>query len=346
MTSSPPLPPDAAAADAGDPTLQDGVSPACVMSFNAADPSGAGGLAGDISTLAAMGAHALPVTTSILLRDTAEIFDHHAIDADVVAEQARNVLEDITVAGWKVGFLGSAEAVSAVAEILSDYPDVPLVSYLPNLGWLDEDQVQPYLEAFRELILPATEVLVGNHKTLTDFLLPDWDSERPASARELAVAAGEHGTRFVLVTGIMLVAKGGKSGGKSGSQLGSQSGGNANADQFIDNVLASPTGALTGEKFEMFETSFVGAGDTLSAALAALLAAGSELQAAVGEALAFMDQTLDSGFRPGMGGVVPDRFFWALPPPEDGADGAVEGEAMPEPEMPETKGKGAPRRVH
>ena len=338
MTSSPPLPPDAAAADAGDPTLQDGVSPACVMSFNAADPSGAGGLAGDISTLAAMGAHALPVTTSILLRDTAEIFDHHAIDADVVAEQARNVLEDITVAGWKVGFLGSAEAVSAVAEILSDYPDVPLVSYLPNLGWLDEDQVQPYLEAFRELILPATEVLVGNHKTLTDFLLPDWDSERPASARELAVAAGEHGTRFVLVTGIMLVAKGGKAGGKSS--------GNAGADQFIDNVLASPTGALTGEKFEMFETSFVGAGDTLSAALAALLAAGSELQAAVGEALAFMDQTLDSGFRPGMGGVVPDRFFWALPPPEDGADGVVEGEAMPEPEMPETKGKGAQRRVH
>ena len=330
MTPSQPLPPDAAAADAGAEALQDGGAPACVMSFNAADPSGAGGLAGDISTLAAMGAHALPVTTSILLRDTAEIFDHHAIDADVVAEQARSVLEDITVAGWKVGFLGSAEAVSAVAEILSDYPDVPLVSYLPNLGWLDEDQAQPYLEAFRELILPATEVLVGNHKTLTDFLLPDWDSERPASARELAVAAGERGTRFVLVTGIMLAAKAGKGGG----------------EQFIDNVLASPTGALTGEKFEMFETSFVGAGDTLSAALAALLAAGSELQAAVGEALAFMDQTLDSGFRPGMGGVVPDRFFWALPPPEDGAEGALEGEPMPEPEPPETKSKGAPRRVH
>jgi proton glutamate symport protein len=56
--------------------------------------------------------------------------------------------------------------------------------------------------------LPATEVLVGNHKTLTDFLLPEWDSERPASPRELAVAAGEHGTRFVLVTGVMLTSKG------------------------------------------------------------------------------------------------------------------------------------------
>jgi hydroxymethylpyrimidine/phosphomethylpyrimidine kinase len=325
MTSSPSPHPDAAPDGAAD-ALQEATAPACVMSFNAADPSGAGGLACDVSTLAAMGAHALPVTTSVMLRDTAEIFDHHAIDADVVAEQARTVLEDITVAGWKVGFLGSAEAVSAVAEILSDYPDVPLVSYLPNLGWLDDDQAQPYLEAFRELILPATEVLVGNHKTLTDFLLPDWDSERPASARELAVAAGERGTRFVLVTGIMLAAKGG--------------------EQFIDNVLASPQGALTGEKFEMFETSFVGAGDTLSAALAALLAAGAELQAAVGEALAFMDQTLDSGFRPGMGGVVPDRFFWALPPGEEGAEGSDEAVPPPEPETPEAKPKTAPRRVH
>ena len=329
MTSSPTPLTDIAIDGAAD-TLQEASAPACVMSFNAADPSGAGGLAGDISTLAAMGAHALPIVTSILLRDTAEIFDHHPIDADVVAEQARTVLEDITVAGWKVGFLGSAEAVSAVAEVLADYPDVPLVSYLPNLGWLDDDQSQPYLEAFRELILPATEVLVGSHKTLTDFLLPEWDSERPASARELAVAAGERGTRFVLVTGVMLAAKAGKAG----------------TDQFIDNVLASPQGALTGEKFEMFETSFVGAGDTLSAALAALLAAGAELQAAVGEALAFMDQALDSGFRPGMGGVVPDRFFWALPPPDEGADAPAEGEPAPAAETPEAKPKTAPRRMH
>ena len=64
-------------------------------------------------------------------------------------------------------------------------------------------------------------------------------------------------------------------------------------DQFMDNVLASPQGAITGEKFERFEVSFVGAGDTLAAALAALLAAGAELTAAVGEALAFLDQALD-----------------------------------------------------
>ena len=301
--------------------------PACVMCFNASDPSGAGGLAGDIATIAAMGAHALPIVTSIVMRDTADIFDQHDIDADVVVEQARTILEDVTIAAWKVGFLGSADNVSAVAEVLSDYTEIPLVTHLPNLGWMDEDQLQPYLDAFRELILPATEVLVGNHKTLQDFLLPEWDSERPPSARELAVAAAEHGTRYVLVTGVALASKG--------------------PEQYIDNVLASPQGALAGEKFERFETSFVGAGDTLSAALAALLATGVELQPAVSEALNFLDQSLDAGFRPGMGHVVPDRFFWALPPPEgDDGDGSVGPGAEDEPEPEAPPPKSPPRRVH
>jgi hydroxymethylpyrimidine/phosphomethylpyrimidine kinase len=119
--------------DAGIENPQDMPSPACVMSFNASDASGAGGVAGDIATIAAMGAHALPVVTSILMRDTAEVFDHHPLDPDVVVEQARSVLEDVTIAAWKVGHLGSAEGVSAVAEVLSDYPDVPLVAYMPNL---------------------------------------------------------------------------------------------------------------------------------------------------------------------------------------------------------------------
>ncbi len=306
--------PDASPTDTPLDGVQDAPAPACVMSFNASDPSGAGGVAGDVVTIAAMGAHALPVITSIVLRDTAEVFDHSAIEADVVVEQARSILEDVTIAAWKVGFLGSAEGVSAVAEVLSDYPDVPLVSYMPNLSWVEEDDQQAYLDAFRELVLPQTEVLVGSHQTLTDFLLPEWTNDRPASPRELAVAAAQHGTRFVLVTSVPL------------------------PDQFLDNVLASPQGPITGEKFERFEVSFVGAGDTLSASLAALLAAGSELHDAVSESLAFLDQALDAGFRPGMGNVIPDRFFWALPPGE-------EGEAAPD-AANDDEGPKDPRHVH
>src|SRR5947208_1084798 len=109
---------------------QEAPAPACVMTFNASDPSGAGGVAGDVATIAAMGAHALPVMTAVMLRDTAEIFSHTPLEADTIVEQARSILEDVSISAWKVGFLGSAEGVGAVAEVLSDYPDVPLVAYM------------------------------------------------------------------------------------------------------------------------------------------------------------------------------------------------------------------------
>jgi len=300
---------------------QEQTAPACVMSFNASEASGAGGLAGDVATVSAMGAHCLPVVTSILMRDTAEIFEAHPLEAELIADQARNILEDVPIGAWKVGYLGSAEAVAAVAEVLSDYPDVPLVTYLSAISWLDDEEHSSYHDALRELVLPLTHVLVGNHKTLTDFLLPDWDNDRPASPRELAVAAAQSGAAHVLVTGISL------------------------PNQFVDNVLASVQGPITGEKFERFEVSFIGAGDTLSSALASLLAVGAELHSAVGEALAFLDQSLDAGFRPGMGNVLPDRFFWALPP-DEGAEGA-EG-LLPEAEEAPAEAAPArpPRRMH
>ena len=251
--------PSTSSAAGDDDLMQDAPPPACVLSFNASDPSGAGGVAGDVVTVSAMGAHALPVVTALVIRDTAEIFDHHAIDPDIVVEQARSILEDVTITAWKVGFLGTAECVAAVAEVLSDYPDVPLVAYMPNLSWVEEDAQQAYLDAFRELVLPQTEVLVGNHQTLTDFLLPDWDNERPASPRELAVAAGEHGTRY-----------------RAGDQ---RAGDQLEIGRPVPRQRAGVAARRDhGEKFERFDVSFVGAGDTLSAALAALLASGAELQ--------------------------------------------------------------------
>jgi len=297
--------------------------PACVMCFNANDASGAGGVAGDMATVAAMGAHCLPVVTAVMLRDTAEIFDAQALDGELIADQARHILEDTPIGAWKVGYLGTPEGVAAVAEVLSDYPDVPLVTYLSSISWLDDEEHTSYHDALRELVLPLTHVLVGNHKTLTDFLLPDWDNERPASPRELAVAAAQSGAGHVLVTGISL------------------------PNQFVDNVLANAQGPITGEKFERFETSFVGAGDTLAAAVASLLSVQAELHDAVGEALAFLDQSLDAGFRPGMGNVIPDRFFWALPP-EDGEEGEGEiGELLEgEEEAAAAAPKAPSRRIH
>lgn len=270
-------------------------SPACVIVFNANDPSGAGGISADVTTIASVGAHALAVVTGAYARDTAEIFDHFPFDEETVAEQARAILEDVPVQVIKVGFVGSPENLSTIAGIAADYAEVPVVAYMPNLSWWDEGQIDLYLDAFRELLLPQTTVLVGNHSTLWRWLLPEWSNDRSPTARDIAKAAAEMGVPYTLVTGIPL------------------------PDQFLDNVLATPQAVLGSEKFERFEAVFSGAGDTLSAALAALVASGSDLAAAATEALGYLDRCLDGGFRPGMGNVIPDRLFWAQP----------EGEAEP-----------------
>jgi hydroxymethylpyrimidine/phosphomethylpyrimidine kinase len=273
--------PDDADDDAG--------NPACVIVFNASDPSGAGGLAADITAIASVGAHALPVVTGAYARDSAEVFDHFAFDEDVVAEQARAILEDVPVQVFKVGFVGSPETISTIAEIAADYAEVPLIAYMPDLSWWNEGQIDLYLDAFRELMLPQTTVLVGNHSTLWRWLLPEWSSDKSPTARDIAKAASEMGVPYTLVTGIPM------------------------PDQFIDNILSTPQAVLGSERFERFEAVFEGAGDTLSAALAALVASGTDLVAASTEALAYLDRCLDAGFRPGMGNVVPDRLFWAQP---------------------------------
>jgi len=272
---------------------------ACVLVFNANDPSGAAGMAADLMTIASVGAHALPVMTGTYIRDTSEVLDHFALDDDAVTEQARAILEDVPVQAIKVGFVGSPENLSAVAELASDYADVPLLAYMPDLSWWEEDQIESYQDACCELLLPQATVLVGNHSTLARWLLPDWSADRAPTARDIAIAANAFGVAYTVVTGI------------------------AAPDQYIETQLCSPTAVLCSHKYERIEAIFSGAGETLSAAITALIASESELSEGVGEALSYLDRCLDSGFRPGMGHVIPDRLFWAQP--DDDAEDDAEG---------------------
>lgn len=269
----------------------------CVMSFNACDASGAAGLTADITAIASVGAHPLAVVTGAYVRDSTEILDHQCFDDETVAEQARAVLEDMPVQAIKVGFVGSPENLGAIAGIAADYADVPLVAYMPDLSWWRDDLIDQYLDAFGELLLPETSVLVGSYSLLTRWLLPEWTGERSPAPRELALAAAELGVPYLLVTGVPVPG-----------------------GQHIDNVLTSAQTVLGSARFERIEAAFIGAGDTLSAALAALIATGCDLGEAMGEALSYLDGCLVSGFRPGMGQALPDRMFWAQPEDEDTPD--------------------------
>jgi hydroxymethylpyrimidine/phosphomethylpyrimidine kinase len=279
--------------DANPEDAQD-AAPGLVMCFNVADPTGAGGNACDVTAVASVGSHALPVVTGVLIRDSAEVFD-----------QARALLEDGEIHAFKVGNCDNVESVSAIAELIADYPDVPVVTYVGNLSHVDESQIDDYLSAIGELIVPQTYVLCGNFSLLQALLLPEWDASEPPTPWQIAKAAAEAGGEYVLITGV-----------PSGS----------GTDGFLENVLISDEQLLLRERFERFDVSFVGAGDTLSAVLAGLLASGMPIEQAAVEALQFLDQSLESGFRPGMGMVLPDRLFWAHP----GDDAADEEDDTPD----------------
>lgn len=290
-------PPPSSSAPGPTPEDLEVAQPVCVLVFNANDPSGAGGLTADITTIASVGGHPLGVVTGSYVRDTGRIFEHYSLPDESVDEQARAVLEDLPARAIKVGFVGSPENLAVIAAISSDYPDLPIISYMPELSWWQDDLRDQYLDAFQELVLPQTSVLVGNHNTLWRWLLPDWEGSRSPSARDLALAADTLGVPYVLVTGMAL------------------------PEQYLDNVLATPQAVLASHRYEMFDGSFSGAGDTLVAALTALVASGNDLISATQEALEYLDRSLDNGFRPGMGHFLPDRMFWAQP-----EDDAVDSE--------------------
>ena len=102
-------------------------SPPIVMVFAATDPTGGAGLQADIMTLASMGCHPVSVVTAITVQDTMGVDGVLPIDGEWVSDQARCILEDMPVAAFKIGVLGSLEAVAAVAEVVSDYPEIPLI---------------------------------------------------------------------------------------------------------------------------------------------------------------------------------------------------------------------------
>src|SRR6186713_1994946 len=181
------------------PTDDDPAFPPVVLTFAASDPSGGAGLQADILTLAAMGCHPLSVMTALTVQDTTGVEGLLAIDSDWVADQARALLEDIPVDAFKIGVLGSVESIAAIAEIVSDYPDIPLVlDPVLASGRGDELSTDEMTDALRELLLPLTTILTPNSleaRRLADIE----DDETPIAT--CAERLLEMGAQFVLVTG-------------------------------------------------------------------------------------------------------------------------------------------------
>jgi hydroxymethylpyrimidine/phosphomethylpyrimidine kinase len=262
-------------------------SPPQVLVFAASDPSSGAGIQADLLTLASLGCHPLTALTAVTVQDTVGVQSVHPLSAELVEQQARTILEDMPVVAFKVGVLGSVENVLAVAEIVSDYPEIPLIlDPVLTSGRGDDLSSEAIISAIREMLLPQTTLLTPNAPEARRMAESDEDEGEPSS-EICAQRLIEMGAQYVLITGT-----------------------HENTPQVI-NTLYGPEGVVRHDQWERLPGAYHGSGCTLASAIAGCIAGGASIEDAVRDAQDYTWQTLKNGFRAGMGQFIPDRFFWA-----------------------------------
>nr|WP_081627161.1 hydroxymethylpyrimidine/phosphomethylpyrimidine kinase [Methyloversatilis discipulorum] len=282
------------------------------MCFSATDPTGGAGMQADLMTLSALGCHPLTVVTAVTVQDSAGVEEVVPMDDDLLVDQARVLLADMPVAAFKIGVMGSIENIAAIAEIISDYPDVPVVlDPVLSSGRGDELADEDMVIALQELLLPLTTVLTPNSLEARrlaqtddedddgdDFADEDDESDDDEDEQDDDAGAAaptlEQCARQLIAAGcghVLLT-------------------GTHESTTRVANVLYGRSGVVRRDEWDRLPGSYHGSGCTLASALAAWLAHGLDVGEAAHAAQEYTWRTLQAGFRPGMGQHLPDRFFF------------------------------------
>lgn len=261
-----------------------------VLSIAGSDPSGGAGIQGDLKTFAALRVHGCAVVTAITAQNTRGVRDVWPVPADVVVQQLTTLLDDVQVHAVKIGMLGDASIVRAVAGVLRHFPDVPIV-------------LDPVLRASAggTLLAPsAVAVFLDELVPLATLVTPN-AAEAGVLTGEPAPTSPEDAGRVAQ----LLVARGAVAALVTGGHLDGRT-------TSVD-VLAT---AQTLETFSVARIGGAGAhgtGCALSSAIAALVARGYGLSAACAEAQQFVARAIHAGQHLGIGhGVQPVHPLGAL----------------------------------
>ena len=253
-------------------------APPMVLSFAGSDPTSGAGLQADVLTLAALGCHPLSVVTALTAQDTNGVARVLPVEAAWIAQQAKRLLDDIAVAAFKAGMLGSAANVRAVSEIVAAHAETPfVVDPVLASGRGDPLADEAAIEALRESLLPRTTVLTPN----------SIEARRLAGERDLAACAralAADGCEYILITGT--------------HEAGAE----------VVNTLYDESGVVREDRWPRLPHDYHGSGCTLASAIAAYLAHGLEPAQAVAEAQRYTWQALAAGFAAGSGQRLPNRF--------------------------------------
>jgi hydroxymethylpyrimidine/phosphomethylpyrimidine kinase len=170
----------------------------CALSIAGSDSGGGAGIQADLKAFARCGVHGATAVTAITVQNTVEVRGVYPLPPQAIIEQVAAVAEDIGVDAVKIGMLGNAETIEAVARALVYTGAAPVVIdpvMIAESGarLLDEDAVQ----ALRVALLPRAAVVTPN---LPEARVLSGLGDG-ASSEELARAVHALGPANVVVTG-------------------------------------------------------------------------------------------------------------------------------------------------
>jgi hydroxymethylpyrimidine/phosphomethylpyrimidine kinase len=257
-----------------------------VMTFSATDPTSGAGLQADILTIASLGCYPLSIVTGVSVQDTIGVRGLTAINAQLVNDQTRTILEDMEISVFKCGLLGSLENIKIIAEIKEDYPEIPLIIDPVLASGRGDDLVNmEMMKAMLELLFPKSYLITPNSHEARKMVIKDNENFEDVSIDLCAERLKLLGCKNILITGA-----------------------DETTDKVINNLYES-SGESNPFYWDRLPGVYHGSGCTLASAISAYLALGFNLNKAVEQAQIYTWESLKNGSKPGKGQYIPDRLY-------------------------------------
>jgi hydroxymethylpyrimidine/phosphomethylpyrimidine kinase len=237
---------------------------AIAVTIAGSDSGGGAGIQADLKTFSACGVYGASVVTAITAQNTQGVTAIHDVPAHVIAAQIDAVFSDLAVNAVKIGMLSVPVAIATVAAGLERWRQTHVVLDPVMIATSGDRLLAPEaVDVLKRELIPRALVVTPNlHEAaaLTDTAIAQNEDEMRAQAQALIAI----GAKAVLIKG-----------------------GHAQSVQAVD-LLVTPSAVarFTAERIDTKNTH--GTGCTLSSAIAAGLAKGHTLAAAVADAKAYV----------------------------------------------------------
>jgi hydroxymethylpyrimidine/phosphomethylpyrimidine kinase len=272
--------------------------PPTVLTIAGVDPSGGAGVLADVKTMSALGAYACAVIAALTAQNTQAVTGVFPVPADFVRQQIDTLFADVRIDAVKVGMLGQAPVIEAVADRLRHWKPAHVVIDPVMIAKSGDALLErSAIGALREGLLPIATLLTPNLPeagVLLETRAPETIKEMRRAAERLRDQMTHAGERWVYLKGGHLPT------GDATDLL-------FNGDQMLE---------LSAPRIDTRNTH--GTGCTLSAALAALLPQAPDVPTAARRAKAYLGAAIAAADRLGIGhGHGPVHHFHALWPTQD-----------------------------